>query len=272
MLTQAQKIAVRRHLGVPFAGTAQAGRLFGWRFQMHVEDLEYRMNNMQPPEEVLLTGASLGSYRIDGVPSVGDRLTPTLTDSTGTNFSPIYTVQPSDISAPINGSRAFQVALGLALSFNSAAASGAPGYQAVAVQPADLFTAPASYASAMFTSYFAELLIVGPGSNAFTLASARTGTTNFVPDSQGVPSPVVATINNVTVYGYLALCDSLAMQMAGANLSLRYEVADVVTFRKDEIRARRAQYAEYCTQLSRLMGGKEYVRKFGGGGSGGATA
>lgn len=260
-LSDRQKIAIRRHLGVPFSGTADAGRLFGWRFAIHNEDLEYKMLNMKAAEEVLLTGNSLGSWRIDGFPSAGDVLTFTLNDGTN-NLTMPYTVLAGDLVNPPNGSKSFAVALKAALVINAAA--NQYGYQTVAIQPGDSVSQP------MIPSYYSELQVVGPSANTFTLGLTRTGTTNAFVLSNGIVSPVTATVGStapVTLYGYIAICDYLAMLPIKADLSLWLTSAEV-GFRRDEVAARHGLYAYYCEQMSKTLGGREYVNHFGGRGGG----
>lgn len=278
MLTQAQKVAIRRHMGIPFAGTAQAGRLYGWRFTWYNEDLEYRMNNMQPSEEQLITGNAVGSFRLDGRPKVGDTVTYGLTDGTNT-FSVPYTVQSSDLTLPANltnpadSSPLYSVALNSALALNSAFASGSTMYRAVGVMPADLISPQ------YLPPYFAEVMVTGPSANTFTLTHAQTSaTTALSVEYQGTPSPIRVSLPDpvtgvsTAYYGYVSILDVLAMTRAQASLSLRYETADVVNFRRDEVGARRKQYMEYVLEMERVLGGHDYVEKFGGGSSGGATA
>lgn len=270
MLTQPQKVAIRRHLSVPFAGTAQAGRLYGWRFVFYREDLEFRMNNLQPAEEQLITGNALGVWRMDGRPSAGDVLTFTVTDTANGTLTASYQVQQSDFEIPANqvnpseSSPLYSIALNAALAINQAMAS--KGYAAVGVMPADLFSPQ------YMPPYFSEIDITGPSSSTFTIGISRTGTTNVLIAQQSKACPVQATIAGVARYGYVDVIDALAMGMAQADLSLTYEKADVVNFRKDEVSARRRLYREYCTMLSRDLGGKEYVENFGGGSGGGAVA
>jgi hypothetical protein len=270
MLTQPQKVAIRRHLSVPFAGTAQAGRLYGWRFTFYSEDLEYRMNNMQPAEEQLITGNALAVWRMDGRPTVGDVLTFTVTDTVNGTMTATYTVQQSDFDKPADpvnpsdSSPLYSIALNASLAINNVMAS--KGYSAVGVMPADL--ASPQY----MPPYFSEIDLSGPSSATFTIGVSRTGTTNTLIAQQATTCPVKATLSGQTLYGYVAVIDSLAMGMAQSDLSLTYEKADVVQFRRDEIPARRALYAEYCTMLSRDLGGKEYVNKLSGGSGGGAVA
>ena len=280
MLSLTQKVAIRRHLGVPFAGTAQNGRLMGWRFTWYNEDLEYRMNNLQAPEQQLLTGVSLGSFRIGGNPTVDDVLTFHLNDGQ-TTYNATYTVQPSDFTTPANqvnpsqSSPLYSIALNSSLAINAVLAS--LGYAAVGVMPADLFSPQ------YLPPYFAEVVILGPTSAVFTLTCSVAGTTNLTVENPGTPCPIVGTFTSVatgvksTLYGIIAICDYLAMGMTQQQLGLWLSNATAAggggaTFRADELRARRALYMEYTTQLSRMLGGEEYVKKFGVKSSGGAIA
>jgi uncharacterized repeat protein (TIGR01451 family) len=272
MLNQAQKVSLRRHMGVPFAGTAQAGRLFGWRFAITFEDLEFKMNNMTPPEEQLLTGYSMGSFSLRGVPTVGETITYLVTDPNAGVLTATYTVQPSDMTFIPPGSSQtapdFSVALNSALRIN--AAMGMYGYAGVGVQPADLISVP------FLPPYFSELMITGPTTAAFPMAVSTTGTLNTTVEYPGKPSPAQATIgpagSQTTFFGYLNLCDYLAMQPAQARLSLRYMEADVVKFRRDEVAAQAQLYKYFCSQMGDVIGGKEYIRHFSRGGGGGSVA
>lgn len=264
MLTQQQKIAVRRHLGIPFAGTAEAGRLTGWRFEIHVEDLEYKLNNMQPSEEQLLTGVSMGSYRISGQPTAGDVLAFTIA---GTTVD--YTVQPSDVASE---SPLYTIALNAANAIARNATLAAAGYSAVGVPPAD--TISPQY----LPPYFAAIVVTGPGSASIVLSCSVTGTTNVLTDNPGSQCPVNATFTpastgqQVTLYGYISVCDYLANAMTQADDSLWLTQADVVKFRSNEVAARRGLYQEYVGQMARAIGGEAYIRKFSRGGRGGAVA
>lgn len=56
-LTDTQKADVRRHLGFGPAGKDVAGNSFiGYRFFLVEGQLEYRLNNMRPEEELILVG------------------------------------------------------------------------------------------------------------------------------------------------------------------------------------------------------------------------
>lgn len=277
MLNQRQKIAIRRHLGVPFAGTAQAGRLFGWRFEVHVEDLEYKMDNLQPAEESLITGAAMGSFRIGGQPTAGDVISYTATDSGAHPWS--YTVTPADLVFQVPGingpSPLSAIALNSALAAN--AAIGSLGYSAVGVPVQD------QLAPAYVPPMDAELIVTAPGTTAFTLGVSVAGTTNATVLDQGATCPVNATLTNAATgvqtayYGYVAVLDALAMGQTEANLSLWLSAAagaggGGVTFRPDELRVREALYRNYIAQLSRAIGGEAYVQKFGSGRASGSVA
>jgi len=280
MLSLAQKVAIRRHLGVPFAGTAEAGRLYGWRFTWYNEDLEFRMNNLQAPEEQLLTGVSLGSFRLGGMPTVDDVLTYHLNDGTNT-YTATYTVQASDFDRPANPVNPSQAAPLYSIALNSANAINqvlqSLGYTTVGVEPADLFSPQ------YLPPYFAEVVILGPGSAVFTLTGSCVGTTAITIENPGTPCPVVGTFTSIstgtksTVYGFIAICDYLAMGMTQQQLSLWLESGSAAggggaKFRQSELGARRALYLEYVAAMSRALGGEEYVKKFGGGRSGSAGA
>ncbi len=278
MLTEQQKIAVRRHLGIPFAGTAQAGRLFGRRFEIHVEDLEYMMLNMQPSEEQLLIGVSMGSYRIGGQPTVGDVLSYTIN---GTTVE--YTVQESDFETPPNpinpaiASPLFRIALNSAKAILANATLAAAGITAVGVQPGSLFSPQ------YMPPYSAQVQVSGPSATAIVCSGSVSGTTAFYCDNPGTQCPIVGTfIDSITgaqstTYGLIAMCDYLANTMTQASSSLRLSEAGGaggagVKYRIDEIRARKALYKEYVMQMARALGGEKYVRKFSGKGGRGAVA
>lgn len=268
MLTHRQHVALRRHAGVPFAGTAQAGRLVGWRFMVHVEDLEFKMNNLQPAEEQLITGNAMASWQISDNPTAGDALSFSVTDANGTTQVD-YTVTSQDLNPAANvvnpayAAPTFSIALNAATIINRAL--GNNGYAAAAVMPADLFSPQ------YMPPYFAQVVITGPSSVPFTIAAASTGTTNFIVGEQGGVSPIAAVINGVQVYGYAALLDALAMGPAQADLSLWLEKADVVTFRKDEVSARRKLYYTYIDMYLRDIGCRQYIAAISGR-NGGAIA
>ncbi len=54
-LTEAEKVAVRRHCGYPLFG-GQPVQAFGYRFMTHYGTLEFRMENMQDEEATVVRG------------------------------------------------------------------------------------------------------------------------------------------------------------------------------------------------------------------------
>jgi hypothetical protein len=239
------------------------------------------MNNMQATEEVLITGASLGSYRIGGQPTIGDVLTFTVTVGS-TVYTAHYTVQASDFEIPVNpvnpsySSPLYSIALNAANAI--AQQIGGAGFICVGTMPADLFSPQ------FMPPYFAEVYVAAPQSGiAFTLSCSFTGTTNLAVEDPGSVCPVNATFvsqpsgSQATVYGYVALLDYLSMGQTQQNLSMWLESATGaggagVVFNKAEAAARKRLYLEYCEQLSRTIGGETYVQMFGAGASGGASA
>ena len=237
------------------------------------------MNNMQPTEEQLITGSILASWRISGQPTVGDVLTFGVVDPTAGLEQVPYTVQQSDFDLPTDpvnppqSSPLYSIALNSTVAINQAIA--ALGYAAIAVMPADLF------APSFMPPYFAEVILTANQSalgSYFSIAATGGSTTNLLVEQQATPSPVNATLTNYvtgnqeTVFGMIPLCDALAMGMTQQGLSLWLTKADVVQFRQNERRARIALYRYYTDELAKMLGGQEYVRKFGGAGAGGGGA
>jgi len=238
------------------------------------------MNNMQAGEEVLITGYSLASARVDGRPAVGNVLTFTITGPglPGGMQTVTYTVQQSDFDHPPNpvnppdSSPLYSIALNSARAITLALQQY--GYAGVGVMPSD------NFAPAFLPPYFGSIYVLSPTSQLIALAASATGGTNLFVDNPGQQSPVRRSLKDpitnqpVALYGYIAILDVLAMDMAGADISLWLTKADVVGFRPDEVGARIQRYRVYCEQMERALGGGTYVTKFGSGRgrSGGATA
>ena len=94
LLTLGQRIDIRRHLGVPFAGLASSGMTMGIRTIFEAGQLEFYMLNLQPAEESVLTGSPYGSIRMYGNVIAGQVTTVTI------NGTPIvYTSTAADAAA-----------------------------------------------------------------------------------------------------------------------------------------------------------------------------
>lgn len=63
MLTDAQKVAVRRYCGYMAFGSIPVPN-FGWRYSIAYGDLEFRMNNLAPDEEAQVTGYFLPNLQL----------------------------------------------------------------------------------------------------------------------------------------------------------------------------------------------------------------
>ena len=154
------------------------------------------------------------------------------------------------------------------INFNAAMVSG--GYQASA-QPAVTYPVTAIGA----TSPFWQLAVVNNLGNTFTFGLSSTGTLYSFPTSQGnAPRPFYTfTDDGYTATGYIAICDYLESKVGSASdLSAKYSVADVVTFRRDELAARDANYQYWRQRLADFFGIPLYpmqpVGAFGGSGTG----
>lgn len=74
MFTNQQKVEIRRYCGYPAYGADNAGNM-GWRFYTAYGALEYRINNLAPEEETVVTTylATLRQLEL-AVPASSDNL------------------------------------------------------------------------------------------------------------------------------------------------------------------------------------------------------
>ena len=74
MLTDAQKVDIRRFCGYPAYGASPAGNI-GWRFFEAYGTLEYRMNNLSTDEIIVLLNFLNTLYALEAaVPSASGNL------------------------------------------------------------------------------------------------------------------------------------------------------------------------------------------------------
>ena len=222
-LTAQQKVAIRGHLLVPYAGIPFSGNTAGLRTILTVGQLEAYMNFLQLEEECQLTGYPFGAVQIYGYPANGNTVTATI------NSTPVtYTVQPSDLLAlqPLAN-----IANNLATKINMSNV----GVQAATGSISTGDTAPAALPS------FGQVSIVSP--TTFTLTASATGgvSVNVPPGANGqsYPQPNLTNVAGVpTLYGYIAICDYLQARIVQEDAFLSFETADVVKFRKYSVNKR----------------------------------
>jgi hypothetical protein len=221
-LTAQQKVAIRDHLCVPFAGIPFSQYTSGLRTILTVGQLESYMNLLQVEEECRLTGYPFGIIKIFGTPAVNDKVTAVVN-----RISISYTVKSADLLAaqPL---ASIANALATAINISGAGVQAATG----SISTADL--PPAALPA------FGQVTITNP--TTFTLTASATGLVAVVDpagNGQTYPQPNFVVNSGVTtVYGYINICDYLLSRVGQADAFLSFEKADVVTFRKYEIEKR----------------------------------
>jgi hypothetical protein len=233
-LTAQNKVDIRRHLGVPFAGVPGSQYTTGLRTILTVGQLESYMNLLQTEEECTLTGFPFGVVRIWGNPAVGNTVSVTVN---GRLVS--YTVQEADLLAiqPLaNIAGALATAVNLTPSLGVQAASGS-------ISTADV--APAALPAT------GQVSLVNP--TPFVLSASGVGLAAVVdPSSNGqtYPSPNFAFNAGVPpVYGYIPICNYLEGRIGQEDAFMSFDTADVVKFRKYPVQMREQLYKLWCKRL-----------------------
>lgn len=255
MLTDGQKVQVRRHLSYPVMGLYQvspAGGTLGsasagYRFFQSFSFLEYKMNNLLPAEEAALLGLAVGSIALVGPqPSAGDVLSATL--SGGGLTSPVVatTTAPAQLGTQdmrlvmcngIAGAIAQNTTL-MSLGFRAYTPFGTGPYAQNAI--------PIPEVSIAAPQQFTLSVSVSAGS---PLGPQVPNTGNFQP-------PYASLDGSTTIYGYIPIMNGLEAAHAGASDNLDTTKADVWTARSDEIAQRTSLYRMWQSRLSDFLGVK----------------
>jgi hypothetical protein len=247
MLTDIEKIDLRRHLAVPFAGIQTTGLTMGIRTIFTAGQLEFYMINLQPYEESVLTGRPYGQIRLVGQPVAGNQVTAVVNGITCT-----YTVQAADT---IGNYPLGNVANGLAAVINNQSPNTGGVFAGGAYQPQS--APPAQLPGFAFVTLVSAI----PGTT-FTLTSSFIGAVSSLVTANGgvVPHPNSTFLdqagNSVTVTGYIAICNYLQENIvtASGNLSLLNAGGPgVAQFRPYEIKQRIELYDYWREQMGRVM-------------------
>jgi hypothetical protein len=259
VLPEQSKMRARIHMGVPVLGVQDSGYAFGYRFSTVTGLFEYRMNNLQPWEASSIIGLPIASAQFSGLAQAGQVITAVVAGITTT-----YTVQSSDVqaSAPVEA-----VVQNIAAAINGTTA----GFNASA-QPAVSYPVTAVGATSPYWQLAVTSTLGIPFAISITVSS---GTLYAVVTAQGLaPRPFYTfTDDSYTATGYIAICDYLESKVgAASDLSSKYSVADVVTFRRDELAARDQNYQWWRQKLADVFGIPLYpmqpVSGFGGNNTG----
>ena len=246
MLQDYTKTRIRVHMGVPVLGLQNSGFALGYRFENQIGLLEYRMTNLQPYEEISITGVPAASAAVYGQITLGDVLNMQITPSDRPPILISYTVQPSDLVAPQGPMAA------VAQNFANAIMQTPSGASFVQAAYSPGVTQP--YPTAIPPN--ASVILQGIFPVPFTITTYVQGYTTFQPTLQGVlPAPSVTFKEDaVTIYGYVPIADYLQGKLFSSSDLMKFTKADVVNFRHDELGARRAVYDEARQQLAEFLG------------------
>lgn len=246
MLTDAQLTDVRRHMGVPVAGIPNSNFTMGIRaydpelpYYQQVGLLEFRLANLTPGEESVLTGAPLGQIVLGGVPTTGATITVTAASTQLASYE--ATADALAANEPL-----YAIAQGIVNAINAANAPNGGNWVAA--------TGPHSPGSPVFTPQ-AAFTLRSITTTPFSLSVQTSNDLSAVVAVQGtLPSPSATLRGNVTLYGLLPILNYLEGIIANASDYAAFRVADVVTFDRAELAKRAAVYGYWRRRLARFIG------------------
>ena len=243
VLPEYVKSQVRIHMGVPVFGLQDSGFAMGYRFMNVMGLLEDRMNKLQPFEFASITGTPTGSLSLlqSGPIVSGGTIT------VAVNGIPIvYTITPEDAIA---SDPVFSIVTNAA----NLITSSLPSLVVASAQPTIVFP---------ITTYGAtprqwQLTLSSTNASSFTVAiSGSTGNPYGYVSLQGImPHPSYTFVEDqLTAVGYVNICSYLESKTAGSSDLMKFSVADVVTFRPDELGARVSVYQWWRKKLASVFG------------------
>lgn len=256
MITELQKVQIRRHLGFPVVGNPRrspvgshtlASGSIGWRFFQVFGMLEYRLNNLQPFEESIILGMATSSVIVSGSQAIlPTGLTPQITISilSGSVSELLsYTTQVGDTI--------WHVGLGLAaellanvnlmgVQFNAASPSSFGNFSDVAKPPSIEQPFPGIEITCL-TEEFSVAVVSDPP----IILSVEPGGGTFIDPS--------AVLEKVKYHGYLPILGALEGKIASSSDNLDTEKADVWTARKDEVEIREKLYRIWRQKLASFL-------------------
>jgi hypothetical protein len=255
-LTLQTKVAIRRHLGYPLAGLQRISPAGGtlasannaYRFFESYGQLEYRMNQLAPAEEAVLTGSPYGAIGFNNANTpidAGSVITVTLSSPQFSNNPVIltYTVQPTDDLLSICGQIANLAALNPV--FSSA------GYYAINDYGTGAF-------SQQLVPFPITSFIAPANTSSFSIAVSGSGNTvpQIVADGQLQPPFLFidVTIPPEKVYGYVPILDVLESFYGSSVQNMSTSKAREWTRNAWELKEKKALYNMWRQRLAQYMG------------------
>jgi hypothetical protein len=245
-LNLATKASIRRHLGIPAAGTPGLGNTLGLRAVTQAGQLELYMNVLQLEEEAIVLGRPYGSFIIYDPVTVGDTITVIVVLGQPPNQQTVtvpYTIQSGDTATSIA---------------QKLPALLTPPLAGITTQS---ITDPNAQVSMMSTigTFVLSLSVMNGGSIGDTNVA-------LVADGSVFPSPKYTVDDGngdptlaVIAYGLLPVCDALESQLLNASQNLSFsEVGSRSTggalFRPDELIVRNSLLHRYRHEMGVMLG------------------
>jgi hypothetical protein len=250
------KVNIRRHLGYPLAGLTTSSPAGGtlssannaYRFFGSYGQLEFRMNQLAPSEEAVLTGSPYGAVGFNNAntPIVAGTVITVTLNSPQFSTNPViltYTVQPTDDLLIICGQLANQAALNTDFT--------AAGFYAIN----DYGTGPWSQQIVPFPICS---FIAPSNSSSFSINVSGSGNTvpQVVANGQLLPPAIYleTTIPAKEIFGYLPILDTLESFYAGTVQNLSTTKAREWTRNSRELTEKKMLYNQWRQRLAQFMG------------------
>ncbi len=274
MLSEQQKIEIRRHLGYPVTGnpiTSPVGQtlshgFIGWRFHQVYGLLEWRMNNLQPFEEAILFGLATAGITVQSVAAPGGTITlpnglvvslemrqPVGGVLQADGVTILYDVDETVSYTTVSSDTIFSV--GAALSslvlangvlvgagFWATSPYNVGAYAEAAKPPATVQPFPGIQITCIPDAF--EIIAV---SAPPLFLAVQPGSGQFLPPNATFGDP--ATLHR----GYIPILDALETEVANASDNLDTLKADVWTARPDEIHIREALYNRWRRKMAQFL-------------------
>jgi hypothetical protein len=269
VLTEIQKVALRRHLfypaiGLPVvspsAGLTYASGAAGYRYFNAFGFLEWKMGNLAPIEEATLVGAAYGSVALLAVPNPafqvpGNQLFVPSGASGSVTIAGTFSGSPVTFTytAP-QAQTPLQFIAGLAAAGAASSVLQAAGFFVVApygagdASPQNVLPVP--YLSVVNPAIF-TITATASGGIGLTVISAG----GLVPPSAVTTDPI--SKSPVTTYGYVPILNLLESAMVAATENMDTLEAGgpgMWRWNPDEFRDRAGQYKSWACGTARFLG------------------
>ena len=256
MLSEQQKIEIRRHLGYPVVGNplvspsggTLASGFIGWRFHQVYGLLEWRMNNLQPFEEAILFGLATAGIVVQSAAAPG-----------GQADVPDGLIVSLEIKQPSTGVAVIDEIITYITGANetifSVGAAFAAGILANGILVGAGFWAVSPFKPSSNTPPFPGIQIICSSGSFIVIPVNSAPLFLAVQPGSGQFMNPIATFGDpaATIRGYIPILDALETQIAQASDNLDTTKADVWTAREDEVQIREHLYDRWRRKVAQFL-------------------